>query len=115
MMVSDGDSRCRHPTISASLLRAQSVFPAAPELAIARWSNTADTPTMAGLRGEVVVIEAFQMLSEDRLDVLASPRRLGPSPHPGGGGSVPGRWNGHPHCWPTTGPVRLVFAPPRRS
>jgi len=31
-------------------------------LAISRWFNTDDTPTLAGLRGEVVVIEAFQML-----------------------------------------------------
>ena len=37
-------------------------FPPAPELAISRWFNTDDTPTLAGLRGEVVVIEAFQML-----------------------------------------------------
>ncbi len=40
----------------------QSNYPAAPELAIARWFNTAGNPTLAGLRGEVVVIEAFQML-----------------------------------------------------
>ena len=40
----------------------QSTYPAAPELAIARWFNTADNPTLAGLKGEVVVIEAFQML-----------------------------------------------------
>ncbi len=39
-----------------------SEFPPAPELAISRWFNTDDTPTLAGLRGEVVVIEAFQML-----------------------------------------------------
>ncbi len=37
-------------------------YPAAPELAITRWFNTEDSPTLAGLRGEVVVIEAFQML-----------------------------------------------------
>ena len=35
-----------------------SEFPPAPELAISRWFNTDDTPTLAGLRGEVVVIEA---------------------------------------------------------
>ena len=37
-------------------------FPVAPELAISRWFNTDDTPTLADLRGEVVVMEAFQML-----------------------------------------------------
>ena len=40
----------------------QSTYPAAPELAISRWFNTARTPTLADLRGAVVVIEAFQML-----------------------------------------------------
>ena len=40
----------------------KSRYPAAPELAITRWFNTASSPTLAGLRGEVVVIEAFQML-----------------------------------------------------
>ncbi len=40
----------------------QSTYPAAPELAIDRWFNTADNPTLASLKGEVVVIEAFQML-----------------------------------------------------
>ncbi len=40
----------------------QSTYPAAPELAITRWFNTADNPTLADLRGEVVVLEAFQML-----------------------------------------------------
>ena len=34
----------------------------APELAVSRWFNTDDNPTLAGLRGEVVVIEAFQIL-----------------------------------------------------
>ena len=38
------------------------MFPAAPELAITRWFNTDDNPTLADLRGEVVVMEAFQML-----------------------------------------------------
>ncbi len=37
-------------------------FPVAPELAISRWFNTDDIPTLADLRGEVVVLEAFQML-----------------------------------------------------
>ena len=37
-------------------------FPVAPELAISRWFNTDGTPTLADLRGEVVVLEAFQML-----------------------------------------------------
>lgn len=37
-------------------------FPQAPELQVSQWFNT-DTPvTLAGLRGKVVVIEAFQML-----------------------------------------------------
>ena len=36
--------------------------PRRPELAVTRWFNTANGPTLAGLRGEVVVIEAFQML-----------------------------------------------------
>ena len=40
----------------------ESMFPVAPELAISRWFNTDDTPTLADLRGEVVVMEAFQML-----------------------------------------------------
>ncbi len=34
----------------------------APELAVTRWFNTDTNPTLADLRGEVVVIEAFQML-----------------------------------------------------
>ena len=37
-------------------------YPAAPELAVTRWFNTDDSPTLTSLRGEVVVIEAFQML-----------------------------------------------------
>ena len=45
-----------------SALSVQSTYPAAPELAIDRWFNTAEGPTLAGLQGEVVVIEAFQML-----------------------------------------------------
>ena len=40
----------------------QSMFPVAPELAISRWFNTDGNPTLAALRGEVVVLEAFQML-----------------------------------------------------
>ena len=40
----------------------QSTYPEAPELAVTQWFNTPDSPTLAGLRGEVVVIEAFQML-----------------------------------------------------
>ena len=40
----------------------QTAHPVAPELAIARWFNTGDSPTLAELKGEVVVIEAFQML-----------------------------------------------------
>ncbi len=34
----------------------------APDLAVESWFNTTETPTLAGLRGQVVVIEAFQML-----------------------------------------------------
>ena len=34
----------------------------APELNVTRWFNTDASPTLAGLKGEVVVIEAFQML-----------------------------------------------------
>ena len=45
-----------------SSLIMQSTCPVAPELAVSRWFNTADNPTLAGLRGHVVVIEAFQML-----------------------------------------------------
>lgn len=40
----------------------QSSYPDAPELAVTQWFNTPDSPTLADLRGEVVVIEAFQML-----------------------------------------------------
>ena len=40
----------------------QSMFPVAPELAITRWFNTDGNPTLADLRGNVVVMEAFQML-----------------------------------------------------
>ena len=39
-----------------------STYPDAPELAINRWFNTGSNPTLADLRGEVVVVEAFQML-----------------------------------------------------
>ena len=40
----------------------ESTYTAAPELSVTRWFNTESNPTLAGLRGEVVVIEAFQML-----------------------------------------------------
>jgi peroxiredoxin len=43
-------------------LPASSNSPAAPELAVTRWFNTDSTPNLADLRGEVVVVEAFQML-----------------------------------------------------
>ncbi len=36
--------------------------PPAPELAVTEWFNTDSAITLAGLRGEVVVLEAFQML-----------------------------------------------------
>ena len=44
------------------MVSARSAFPAAPELVVTRWFNTGANPTLADLRGEVVVIEAFQML-----------------------------------------------------
>ncbi len=37
-------------------------YPPAPEFATSRWFNTPSDVTLAGLRGHVVVIEAFQML-----------------------------------------------------
>ena len=40
----------------------QSTYPPARELAITCWFNSADNPTLAGLSGHLVVIEAFQML-----------------------------------------------------
>lgn len=43
-------------------MTAQSTYPESPELAVTQWFNTPDNPTLAELGGEVVVIEAFQML-----------------------------------------------------
>lgn len=43
-------------------MTAESMFSDAPELAISQWFNTNGNPTLADLRGEVVVMEAFQML-----------------------------------------------------
>ena len=40
----------------------KSVLDPAPELVVSEWLNTETPLTLAGLRGEVVVIEAFQML-----------------------------------------------------
>ena len=40
----------------------ESSISTAPELAITQWFNASDNPTLADLKGEVVVIEAFQML-----------------------------------------------------
>ncbi len=37
-------------------------YPMAPALQVARWFNTDAPITLSGLRGQVVVIEAFQML-----------------------------------------------------
>ena len=34
----------------------------APELDVSQWFNTGDTPTLAALRGQVVLLHAFQML-----------------------------------------------------
>jgi thiol-disulfide isomerase/thioredoxin len=36
--------------------------PAAPELLVSQWFNTGDAPTLAALRGQVVLLHAFQML-----------------------------------------------------
>ncbi len=41
---------------------AHDAFSQAPELATTEWFNTESDVTLAGLRGQVVVIEAFQML-----------------------------------------------------
>jgi peroxiredoxin len=35
---------------------------APPELSVSRWFNTQSPPTLAGLKGKVVVLHAFQML-----------------------------------------------------
>lgn len=43
-------------------MRSQQEYPVAPELTISRWFNTTANPTLADLAGEVVVMEAFQML-----------------------------------------------------
>ena len=40
----------------------QTKYASAPDLAITRWFNTANNLTLGGLRGEVVVLEVFQML-----------------------------------------------------
>lgn len=40
----------------------QDKFPLAPALSVSQWFNTDAEPTLEGLRGKVVVIEAFQML-----------------------------------------------------
>ena len=40
----------------------EQTYTTAPELAVSRWFNTDANPTLADLKGEVVVIEAFQML-----------------------------------------------------
>ncbi len=37
-------------------------FPTAPELMVSEWFNTGAPITLSGLRGKIVVIEAFQML-----------------------------------------------------
>ena len=37
-------------------------FPQAPEIAVSRWFNTDVPLTLAGLRGQVVMLHAFQML-----------------------------------------------------
>ena len=38
------------------------ILPSAPELQVARWFNTGAPITLAGLRGKVVLVHAFQML-----------------------------------------------------
>ena len=45
-----------------TLTTTESTYTAAPELSVTRWFNTESNPTLADLIGEVVVIEAFQML-----------------------------------------------------
>jgi thiol-disulfide isomerase/thioredoxin len=45
-----------------ALLRPQITAPAAPELEVSEWLNTSQPLSLAALRGQVVVIEAFQML-----------------------------------------------------
>ena len=40
----------------------EQTYATAPELVVNRWFNTDTSPTLADLKGEVVVIEAFQML-----------------------------------------------------
>lgn len=37
-------------------------FPQAPELQVSRWFNTDAAPSLATLRGKVIVLHAFQML-----------------------------------------------------
>lgn len=44
------------------LLHPQITAPAAPELEVSEWLNTSQPLSLAALRGQVVVIEAFQML-----------------------------------------------------
>ncbi len=49
--------------MSIAATPSMNTFPrTAPELQVSQWLNTDDAPTLAGLRGKVVVIEAFQML-----------------------------------------------------
>jgi len=43
-------------------MTSQSELSTAPELEVTRWFNSDTGPTLANLKGEVVVIEAFQML-----------------------------------------------------
>lgn len=43
-------------------MTAHTSYAPAPELVVSHWFNTPDPPTLAALRGQVVVIEAFQML-----------------------------------------------------
>ncbi len=51
--------------------------PFAPELAVQRWFNTGSPITLAGLRGKVVVLHAFQMLCPGCVsDAIPQARRL---------------------------------------
>lgn len=51
--------------------------PLAPELAVQRWFNTTSPVTLAGLRGKVVVLHAFQMLCPGCVsDAIPLARRL---------------------------------------
>jgi hypothetical protein len=49
-------------SIDQSNVSTPSAYPPAPALEVSRWFNTTSDISLAGLRGQVVAIEAFQML-----------------------------------------------------